>query len=79
MIITVKKATASHMSKAEFAPDTSILQRGSCDSFDTLPGLKCPSVDRLRGSHVCQEHGAEWVMVPGYESRSQMGSTGTQP
>lgn len=37
----------------------------SCDSFDTLPGLKRPSGDRLQGSHVCQEQRAEWVMVPG--------------
>lgn len=66
------------MSESEFAPETSILQHGSCDSFDGLSGLKCPSVDRLQGSHVCQEHRAEWVMVLGYESRSQVGFTGTE-
>lgn len=69
-----KKTAVSHMS---VTPETSILQRSSFDSFDTLPELKCPSVDRLQGSHVRQERRAEWVMVPSYESRSQVGFKGT--
>lgn len=61
-----KKTAASQCVRSqEFAPETSILLRGSCDRFDRLPRLKCPSVDRLQRSHVCQEHRAEWVMGPG--------------
>lgn len=57
--ITAKATTAaSHLSEAELAPETSILQRGGCDSFDRLPELKCPSVARLLRSHVFQ-HQAE--------------------
>lgn len=67
-----KKAAVIHVSEGKRASETSILQRGSCDSSDRLPELKCPSVDGLQGSDECHEQQADWVIDLGYESKFQV-------
>ena len=68
-----KKTAVIHVSEAKLASETSTSQPGSCDSSDRLPKLKCPSVDRLRGSDECQERQADRVIDLGYESKFQVG------